>query len=602
MERESLGSFIANRRKELSMSQAELAGKVFLSPQAISSIERTSSSLSIDNALLFCQALDITLEDLLERRIDPSRKPTPFDRDSLPSKLEAARLQKNLTRKEIARKAGLSEKSIRNYETGRQVPSIQYLESLLGVLGIGFSDLIQGHVAKKRLAPWKLALIVLGGLALIGGTTGGAIAIANHTSRNARPPEGSNTSILPTSDSSQSQDPSSSPLPSDSSSTTSFPEQSSASSSEETPASSSNSSEEEPIPSSSEDQSPSQSDSDSEASSSQSQASSEDQSGDSSSEETPASSSNPSEDEPTPSSSEEEQSSSQSESSSEASSQSQASSEDQSGDSSSEEAQDSSSEEQSSSQSDSSSESSDSSGGDEPEIPDTTVPAAYYLKDEGSVIDHNLSQYRYWTFSSVSAQGVVTATYHGTASKSCDIEVLSFGPFGHDVACDYQIEYSGKIATISFDLATMDPLGYYALANVYDDEGTKTFVSEYDNDWKRFYYFRAAQIISSPDSATFSFEGADGDGELYPEIPVALSFFESDQLDLSTLKIIPSIRYRTSYWKKLIDGIYFSNGTWYWEAPADAHIGDLIWVYVWCMGKDGRYYSLGGDAFFTVKE
>ena len=546
MERESLGSFIANRRKELSMSQAELAEKVFLSPQAVSSIERTSSSLSIDNALRFCEALDITLEDLLERRIDPNRKPTPIDRDSLPSKLEAARLQKNLTRKEIAQKTGLSEKSIRNYETGKQVPSIQYLESLLGILGIGFSDLIQGHAAKKGLAPWKLALIVLGGLALIGGTTGGAIAIANHNSRNARPPEGTDTSILPTSDSSLSEDPSS-PLPSDSSSTTSSPAQSSTPSSEEIPASSS-SSEDEPIPSSSEEEQPSsQSDSDSETSSSQSQTPSEDQSGDSSSEE----------------------------------------------------AQDSSSEEQSSSQSDSSSESSDSSGGDEPEIPATTVPAAYYLKDEGSVIDHNLSQYRYWTFSSVSAEGIVTATNHGTASKSCDIEVLSFGPFGHDVVCDYQIEYSGKTATISFDLATMDPLGYYALANVYDDNGTKTFVSEDDYDWKRFYSFRAAQIISSPDFATFSFEGIDG--ELYPEIPVAINFTPKEELDLSTLKFTPSIRYRTSYWKKLLDGIYFSNGTWYWEAPADAHIGDLIWVYVWCMGKDGRYYNLG-DSFFMVKE
>lgn len=529
------------------MSQAELAEKVFLSPQAVSSIERTSSSLSIDNALRFCEALDITLEDLLERRIDPNRKPTPFDRDSLPSKLEAARLQKNLTRKEIAQKTGLSEKSIRNYETGKQVPSIQYLESLLGILGIGFSDLIQGHGAKKRLAPWKLALIVLGGLALIGGTTGGAIAIANHNSRNARPPEGTDSSsIAPVSDSSLSEDPSS-PLPSDSSSTTSSPAQSSAPSSEEIPASSS-SSEDEPIPSSSEEEQPSgQSNSDSEVSSSQSQASSEDQSGDSSSEE----------------------------------------------------AQDSSSEEQSSSQSDSSSESSDSSGGDEPEIPATTVPAAYYLKDEGSVIDHNLSEYRYWTFSSVSSEGVVTAYNHGPGSKSCDIEVLSFGPFGHDVACDYQIEYSGKTATISFDLATMDPCAYYALGNVYDDNGTKTFVSKDDYDGYRFYSFPASEIISSPDFSFMSTTGVSGD--LYPDIPVAINFVQNEELDLSTLKIIPTFRYRTSYWKKLIDGIYFSNGTWYWKAPADAHIGDLIWTQAWCMGKDGRYYSLG-DTYFMVKE
>lgn len=65
MNRKQVGKNIRNRRKELKMTQAELAESADLSVIHISHLENGTSNMSIDALLAICHALNFTPNDLL---------------------------------------------------------------------------------------------------------------------------------------------------------------------------------------------------------------------------------------------------------------------------------------------------------------------------------------------------------------------------------------------------------------------------------------------------------------------------------------------------------------------------------------------------------
>lgn len=65
MNRKQIGKNIQERRKELKMTQAELAEKASLSNIHISHIETGSVNMSLDTLLALCHALNVTPNDLL---------------------------------------------------------------------------------------------------------------------------------------------------------------------------------------------------------------------------------------------------------------------------------------------------------------------------------------------------------------------------------------------------------------------------------------------------------------------------------------------------------------------------------------------------------
>lgn len=65
MNRKQIGKNIQSRRKELKMTQAELAEKAQLSNIHISHIETGSVNMSLDTLLAICHVLKVTPNDLL---------------------------------------------------------------------------------------------------------------------------------------------------------------------------------------------------------------------------------------------------------------------------------------------------------------------------------------------------------------------------------------------------------------------------------------------------------------------------------------------------------------------------------------------------------
>lgn len=65
MNLKQIGRNIKNRRKELKLTQAELAEKAQISVVHVSHIENGSVCMSLDSLLAICQALDTTPNDIL---------------------------------------------------------------------------------------------------------------------------------------------------------------------------------------------------------------------------------------------------------------------------------------------------------------------------------------------------------------------------------------------------------------------------------------------------------------------------------------------------------------------------------------------------------
>ncbi|MFA6861102.1 MAG: helix-turn-helix transcriptional regulator [Bacilli bacterium] len=60
-----VGNRIRTLREEKKLTQEELAGKVFVTRQAISSWEKGQSFPDIDNVVSLCEIFQVSLEDLL---------------------------------------------------------------------------------------------------------------------------------------------------------------------------------------------------------------------------------------------------------------------------------------------------------------------------------------------------------------------------------------------------------------------------------------------------------------------------------------------------------------------------------------------------------
>ena len=194
--KEDLGSFIARCRKKRGLSQAELAEKVFMSPQAISSIEKNSSSLAVDTAKRIADALGMSLSDLEKRELPekPKEAGKDLNEKDLASKLKESREKAGLSRADAAKAAGVSERTVRNYENGSRAPSFQYVEKVSELSHANFGSFFEPAALRPRFAPWKIAVVAASSaVALAGGGTGIYFAA---TSQQRADLQGNSTSLV----------------------------------------------------------------------------------------------------------------------------------------------------------------------------------------------------------------------------------------------------------------------------------------------------------------------------------------------------------------------------------------------------------------------
>lgn len=56
--------------------------------------------------------------------------------------LKAARVNKRLTQKDASKRLGISEETLRNYETHRSYPDVPMIKKIESVYGVGYDEII----------------------------------------------------------------------------------------------------------------------------------------------------------------------------------------------------------------------------------------------------------------------------------------------------------------------------------------------------------------------------------------------------------------------------------------------------------------------------
>jgi transcriptional regulator with XRE-family HTH domain len=181
-----LGNYVAERRKELALTQSDLAKSLGYTVQGISKFESGDSQISILVLPKLANLLNESIDDLLAEKKNPEPLSTPnpqVDNANLVANLIALRSQHNYSQEKEAALLGVSKRSIINYEQGEGFLPLEALKKLLKIYKISakafYFDKIsplnvnQIHYPnpKKGLNFLWLGLAIFAGVGLIVGCT-----------------------------------------------------------------------------------------------------------------------------------------------------------------------------------------------------------------------------------------------------------------------------------------------------------------------------------------------------------------------------------------------------------------------------------------------
>ncbi len=144
--------YVALKRKEIGLTQRQLADALCYTPQAISRFESIDSAFPMESMPDLCKTLGCSLDDIYLRNEETHYAPLPFELSELPSLLRNKREQYGKTQNQIGNACGCTAKSVRNYENGAGSISYQFIEAFCECLGILPSELIVTPVS-PQIAP-----------------------------------------------------------------------------------------------------------------------------------------------------------------------------------------------------------------------------------------------------------------------------------------------------------------------------------------------------------------------------------------------------------------------------------------------------------------
>jgi transcriptional regulator with XRE-family HTH domain len=147
---ESLGAYVAQRRRSLGLTQQALADSLGYSVQAISKFEKGSSQMDLSSLPSLASALSLSLDELLKEKEHQEGQVCSFAFDGkiLAANLAYLRAKKGLTQNEAGALAHISARSLANYEKGLFLPSLSTVLTYLDYYGVSADDLFG-----KALAP-----------------------------------------------------------------------------------------------------------------------------------------------------------------------------------------------------------------------------------------------------------------------------------------------------------------------------------------------------------------------------------------------------------------------------------------------------------------
>jgi transcriptional regulator with XRE-family HTH domain len=191
-----LQEYIAKRRKELKISQSEIASALGYTDTAVSKIESGASSLPISILPALANVLHLSLNDLFAQKKDPAplkELNPPYDWKKVSLNLRAVRLANHLRQKEAAEKIGISKRTLVTYEKGDACPNLAVMLKLLPLCpgqpaDFFYSTLypeIQSSPSFQKRGPSPFLLLFIGlfaGAGIVGAILGPRAASAQQTS------------------------------------------------------------------------------------------------------------------------------------------------------------------------------------------------------------------------------------------------------------------------------------------------------------------------------------------------------------------------------------------------------------------------------------
>jgi|GEM_PF-3989073 len=149
-----LSKYVAEKRKRRNLTQKELAELLYYTPQALSRFESVDSAFPLDQADALCKALDCCLDEVVRRQIEDTHyAPLPFELSELGEYLSAQRRFRSISQEEMAEECDISTRSLRNYESGKSMISLQTLDVFCSKLGILPSELSKPLEVSQQMPP-----------------------------------------------------------------------------------------------------------------------------------------------------------------------------------------------------------------------------------------------------------------------------------------------------------------------------------------------------------------------------------------------------------------------------------------------------------------
>ena len=138
------GQFLANKRIEIGLSQAELANKLGYSPQMISNWERNKvyPDLSIWSA--YASILNVDLHSFImckNAKSDTYCETLKFDANKFANNLKLLRRKHRLTQFDLANKLNINTKTVLSYEKGKSYPSLAIFIKLCDLYALKANEL-----------------------------------------------------------------------------------------------------------------------------------------------------------------------------------------------------------------------------------------------------------------------------------------------------------------------------------------------------------------------------------------------------------------------------------------------------------------------------
>ena len=156
----SSSNVLANRRKELNLSQSKIADELGYSVQTISKWETGKSFPDLPIWGELAKVLQIDLDALINDELKSNYNNVccynTFSADKFSSNLRKQRKIRDMTQKELAEKLGISYQTLLAWEKGTTFPNVEQFKIISNELNISYDNL---YFADDSLTPYELEKI-----------------------------------------------------------------------------------------------------------------------------------------------------------------------------------------------------------------------------------------------------------------------------------------------------------------------------------------------------------------------------------------------------------------------------------------------------------